>query len=69
MIWSETPPTKAGTYWIQQIKSGREFGSTLSESGEWDAYDGFWDNGTQLVLFGPPIPTPEVCTEIAKGES
>lgn len=60
-IWSESPPTKSGWYWVKSKSIGKEFTWEVDEQGLGDLWH------ASELLFGPAIPLPEQCAEIAKG--
>lgn len=60
MIWSNKPPTTSGWYWVKGDASDEMCPTRLHIDGSWECHP-------SMVLFGPPIPTPEQCHEIAKG--
>lgn len=55
--WSDTPPTKAGTYWVKGRTSGEEWPMRLYE-------DGAFEGHPSEVQFGPRIPTADELTQI-----
>lgn len=66
-IWSETPPAKAGTYLVN-------CGDGVADTVTLDDDLRLWLGGYPMhvsdltgFLFGPAIPSPEQCAEIAKG--
>lgn len=71
MTWSKTPPTESGWYWVK-IRGGKETIGELGCAGVLSHWfiDGGWETAEAVVvdyLFGPAIPSPEQCAEIAKG--
>lgn len=72
MIWSETPPTKSGWYWVKARNTGSQFVRFRTDDGYWPFAGNVTpadDRMARYYLFGPPIPSPEQCHEIAKGQS
>jgi len=72
VIWSETPPTKSGWYWVKSRGSDQVWIAERTRGGVWDHVSGEYptdSKASELILFGPPIPSPEQCHEIAKGQS
>lgn len=67
MIWSETPPTKAGTYLVYCGYGAADTVTLDDDLRLWIGGHPFHVSDLTGYLFGPPIPTPEVCAEIAKG--
>ena len=69
MIWSNKPPTTSGYFWMR-TKWKDEVGEPVIY---WWNGVFVWTGGANMdpkhLLFGPPIPTPEQCAEIAKGKS
>jgi hypothetical protein len=67
VIWSETPPTKSGWYWVKLTNRKDHF--PVWTSGDKWVCGGILspERMARGYLFGPPIPSPEQCAEIAKG--
>ena len=57
MIWHDTPPTVAGTYWVKVRTSGEEWPMRLHE-------DGAFEGHPSEVQFGPRIPTADELAEL-----
>jgi len=68
--WHDTPPTKAGYYWVKSRRSGQEWIAERTRHGVWDritgevavaAEDG---EAAELVQFGNRIPTADELAEM-----
>ena len=68
--WHDTPPTKAGYYWVKSRRSGQEWIAERTRHGVWDritgevavaAEDG---EAAELVQFGHRIPTNDELAEL-----
>ena len=68
MIWSETPPTKLGLYYVKHRESGEVQPGCLDGVNwyfMWPYEDWFPVDCPDKFFFGPPIPTPEACAEMS----
>jgi hypothetical protein len=57
MIWSDTPPSEPGWYWVRGDASGEIWPTRLHD-------DGSWECTLTMVQFGQRIPSAEELVEL-----